>query len=90
MAGFVVVSSEIARHRIQPITIEKTSDLREKGGRLLVVFCLFLSVRLAYSLWNEKHDVSSFPPIPNIAGAALVIMENNAGEHDTNFICFSC
>ncbi len=56
----------------------------------MVVFCLFLSVPLAYSLSNEKHDVSSFPLIPNIAGAALVIMANNAGEHDTNFICFSC
>ena len=48
----------------------------------MVVFGLFLSVPLAYSLSNEKHDISSFPPIPNIAGAALVIMANNAEEND--------
>ena len=83
----------IARHGIHPITIEKTSlacRTRRKEGRLLVVFCLFLSVSLAYSLSNEKHDdVSSFPPIPNIAGPALVIMANNVEENDPNFICFS-
>ena len=60
-----------------------------KVGRILVVFCLFLSVSLAYSLSNQKHDMSSFPPIPNIAGAALVIMANNAEDNDPLFIWFT-
>ena len=74
MAGLLWLSESTNRVSWHPSNHNRENVISmqnwEKRGPVIGCILLISVVPLAYSLSHEKHDVSSFPPIPNIAGAA--------------------